>query len=170
MRRLLLVPMLLVAVACPRDKKAVDTTARIPVDTTPADLTGLKVDIPPAEPDTFKPAKVEPQPSGAPAPSYPSAPEALMAAVRREQSATQFCYNEFGLKNDPNLRGNVTLLVTVGRSGITDAKVGASRWAPSAGGRAVNTCLNEKARNAIKIAQGEVKPGTYLVPLSFATR
>ena len=169
MRRLLLLPLLLVAVACPKDKKSADTIAPMVVDTSKADLSAITVDIPPAEPDTFKPIKVPDQP-GVAAQSYPAAPDPLMEAVRREQSATQFCYNEFGLKNDPNLRGNVTLLVTVGRSGITDAKVGASRWAPAAGGRAVNNCLNEKAKGAFKIAQGSVKPGTYLVPLSFATR
>jgi hypothetical protein len=169
MRRLILLPLLLVAVACPKDKKVNDTVPPIPVDTTPADLSDIKVDIPAPEPDTFKAAK-PPAGGTVPAPSYPSAPEPLMEAVKREQSATQFCYNEFGLKNDPNLRGNVVLLVTVGRSGITAAKVGNSRWSPAAGGRAVNTCLNEKAKAAIKIAEGSVKPGTYLVPLSFATR
>ncbi len=168
MRRLLLLPLLLVAIACPKDKKTPDTP-RLQVDTTPANLSDLGTSLPPAEPDTFKAAKPAPQPSGGGA-SIPSAPDALMEAVRREQSATQFCYNEFGLKNDPNLRGNVVLLVTVGRAGITDAKVGASRWSPSAGGRAVNSCLNEKAKDAFKIAQGAVKPGTYQVPLSFATR
>ena len=30
--------------------------------------------------------------------------------------------------------------------------------------------LNEKAKDAFKIAQGSVKPGIYRVPLSFATR
>lgn len=168
MRRLLLLPLLLVAVACPRDKKTADTVAPMVVDTTPADLSDIVADVPPPEPDTFKAIK-PPQATGT-APSYPAAPDPLMEAVRREQSATQFCYNEFGLKNDPNLRGNVVLLVTVGRSGITDAKVGNSRWSPSAGGRAVNNCLNEKAKDAFKIASGSVKPGTYLVPLSFATR
>jgi hypothetical protein len=168
MRRLLLLPLLLVAVACPKDKKGPDTT-RIPLDTSPANLSDIKSDIPPAEPDTFKPVQPAAQPAAA-APSYPSAPEPLIEAVQREQAATRFCYNEFGLKNDPNLRGNVTLLVTVGRSGITDARVGNSIWSPSAGGRAVNNCLNERAKNAIKIAQGAVKPGTYRVPLSFATR
>lgn len=168
MKRLLLLPLLALSLACPKDDKGVDT-ARIPVDTTKADLSSLKVDVPPPEPDTFKPAKV-PVDQGGAAPSYPAAPDPLMEAVRREQSATQFCYNEFGLKNDPNLRGNVTLLVTVGRSGITDARVGASIWSPSGGGRAVNSCLNEKAKDAFKIAQGSVKPGTYRVPLSFATR
>jgi hypothetical protein len=169
MRRLLLLPLLLVAVACPKDKKTADTVPPIPVDTTQADLSDITTTRPPPEPDTFKTIKPAPQPNVT-GTSYPSAPDALMEAVRREQSATQFCYNEFGLKNDPNLRGNVVLLVTVGRSGITDAKVGASRWSPAAGGRAVNTCLNEKARDAFKIAQGAVKPGTYQVPLSFATR
>ena len=168
MRRLLLLPLLLVAVACPKDKKTADTP-KLQVDTTPADLSKLGTTLPPAEPDTFKPAKPPVEPGGASA-SIPSAPDALMEAVRREQSATQFCYNEFGLKNDPNLRGNVTLLVTVGRTGITDAKVGGSRWSPAAAGRAVNNCLNEKAKDAFKIAQGAVKPGTYQVPLSFATR
>jgi hypothetical protein len=167
MKRLLLLPLLLVTLACPKDEKGPDTT-RIPVDTTKADLSNLKVDLPPPEPDTFKAPKA-PVEQG-PAPSYPAAPDALMEAVEREQSATTFCYNEFGLKNDPNLRGNVTLLVTVGRSGITDARVGNSIWSPSAGGRAVNSCLNEKAKDAFKIAQGAVKPGTYRVPLSFATR
>ena len=169
MKRLLLLPLLLVAIACPKDKKTTDTVPKLAVDTTPADLSGLGTSLPPAEPDTFKPAKAPPQ-SATVAASIPSAPDALMEAVRREQSATQFCYNEFGLKNDPNLRGNVVLLVTVGRSGITDAKVGGSRWSPAAGGRAVNNCLNEKAKDAFKIAQGAVKPGTYQVPLSFATR
>ena len=168
MRRLLFLPLLLVAIACPKDKKTADTT-RIPVDTTPADLTGLTADVPPPAPDTFKAAKVSDQ-TATNAPSYPAAPEALMEAITREQSATRFCYNEFGLKNDPNLRGNVTLLVTVGRTGITDARVGNSIWSPAAGGRAVNSCLNEKAKDAFKIAQGSVKPGTYRVPLSFATR
>ena len=169
MRRLLLLPMLLVAVACPKDKQSADTVAPMVVDTMPADLSDIKADLPPAAPDTFKAAKV-PDQTVATAPSYPAAPDPLMEAVRREQSATQFCYNEFGLKNDPNLRGNVVLLVTVGRSGITDARVGNSIWSPSAGGRAVNSCLNEKAKDAFKIAQGSVKPGTYRVPLSFATR
>ena len=169
MRRLLLLPMLLVAVACPKDKQSADTAAPMVVDTTPADLSDIKADLPPAEPDTFKAAKV-PDQTVATAPSYPAAPDPLMEAVRREQSATQFCYNEFGLKNDPNLRGNVVLLVTVGRSGITDARVGNSIWSPAAAGRAVNNCLNEKAKDAFKIAQGSVKPGTYRVPLSFATR
>ena len=168
MRRLLMIPMLLVAIACPKDKKTADTVPPVPLDTTPSDLSGLKTNLPPEQPDTFKAPVVPPQPG--PQPSYPEAPGPLSEAVRREQSATQFCYNEFGLKNDPNLRGNVVLLVTVGQRGVTAARVGNSIWQPSAAGRPVNNCLNERVREAIKIEAGSVKPGTYRVPLSFSTR
>lgn len=170
MRRLLMIPMLLVAIACPKDKKTADTVPTVPLDTTPADLSGLESTLPPPEPDTFKAAVPPRQPAAAQGASYPEAPAALSEAIRREQSATTFCYNEFGLKNDPNLRGNVVLLVTVGQGGVTAARVGGSNWAPSAGGRPVNNCLNERVREAIKIEAGSVKPGTYRVPLSFVTR
>ena len=169
MKRLLMIPMLLVAIACPKDKKTADTVPPVPLDTTPADLSQLPSALPPAEPDTHR-AVVPPATKAAAQPSYPEAPGPLSEAIRREQSATQFCYNEFGLKNDPNLRGNVVLLVTVGQGGVTAARVGGSRWDPSAGGRAVNNCLNERVKEAIKIEAGAVRPGTYRVPLSFSTR
>ena len=170
MRRLMMIPMLLVAIACPKDKRAADTVPAVPLDTTPVDLSGVQSGLPPAEPDTFKPAKLPPPQQGGAQSSYPEAPGPLSEAVRREQSATTFCYNEFGLKNDPNLRGNVVLLVTVGQSGVTAARVGNSIWQPSSGGRPVNNCLNERVKEAIKIEAGSVRPGTYRVPLSFTTR
>ena len=166
--RLLLIPMLLVAIACPKDKKTQDTIPQVPLDTAPADLSTLPTVLPPPAPDTFKAPPVQPQQQAQA--SYPAAPEPLSEAIRREQSATQFCYNEFGLKNDPNLRGNVVLLVTVGQGGVTAARVGNSIWQPSAGGRPVNNCLNERVKEAIKIEPGSVRPGTYRVPLSFTTR
>ncbi len=169
MRRLLMIPMLLVAIACPKDKKTQDTIPQVELDTTPTDLSKVDVNIPTAAPDTFKapPVPTQQQPAQA---SYPEAPAALAQAIEREQSATQFCYNEFGLKNDPNLRGNVALLVTVGQSGVTAARVGNSIWQPSAGGRPVNNCLNERVKEAIKIEPGSVRPGTYRIQLSFTTR
>ena len=168
MRRLLMIPMLLVAIACPKDKKNQDTIPQVPLDTTPTDLSNVDINIPTAAPDTFKPAVVPPQQTAQA--SYPEAPEGLKTAVEREQSATQFCYNEFGLKNDPNLRGNVVLLVTVGQGGVTAARVGNSIWQPTAGGRPVNSCLNERVKDAIKIEPGSVRPGTYRIQLSFSTR
>src|SRR5687768_7770209 len=169
MKRLFLIPMLLVAIACPKDKKTQDTIPRVPLDTNPTDLSGVQTNVPPPQPDTFKPLPIPQEPAGQQV-SYPEAPEPLSEAIRREQSATTFCYNEFGLKNDPNLRGNVVLLVTVGQSGVTAARVGNSIWQPSSGGGPVNSCLNERVKEAIKIAPGAVRPGTYRVPLSFSTR
>jgi hypothetical protein len=183
MKRLLLAPMLLVVLACPRDKQ--EQTQNIPIDTAalavttppdsaPGDLSGVRSAIPAAAPDTFREQKLTPprssvssrggdveRESGAPA-----APEPLIAAVEREQGFSRFCFTEFGKKTDPELRGNVTMLVTVGSSGVTDAKVGSSRWSGNAGA-AVNRCLNERAERAWKLTPGSVAPGRYSVRLSF---
>ena len=166
MKRLALIPLVLLVMACPRDKRDVDTVAvdSVPVDTT--DLAGLSSNIPAAEPDTFKPRTPKAPPRAASA-SIPQAPAALMAAVEREQSFSRFCYQEFGQKADPSLAGNVAMVVTVGSQGITDARVGDSKWSSSAAGTAVNRCLNEKASVAWKVGAGAVSPGKYVVPLSF---
>ena len=60
----------------------------------------------------------------------------------------------------------VAMIVTVGRSGVTAARVGADSWSSSSG-KAVNECLNERAANAWKVASGEVPAGTYQVDLRF---
>jgi hypothetical protein len=91
-----------------------------------------------------------------------------MEAVQREQSFTRFCYTEFGQKSDPTLRGNVAMVVSVGASGITGARVGDSNWSGQNAGRAVNSCLNDKAKMAWKLSPGTVKPGSYVVQLSFS--
>jgi len=57
--------------------------------------------------------------------------------------------------------------VTVGGEGITNATVGDARWSGSAG-KAVNSCLNQKAKLAWKLAPGAVKAGRYVVQLSFS--
>ena len=167
------VPMLMLLAACPKDKTAkrdsmpVDTTH---LDTTKAtDLSSIQSNLPPAEPDTFKQRKLTPPPSnnGGSAMSVPAAPAALTEAVQREQSMTKFCYTEYGQKADPTLRGNVAMVVTVGGEGITNATVGDARWSGSAG-KAVNSCLNQKAKLAWKLAPGAVKAGRYVVQLSFS--
>jgi hypothetical protein len=99
--------------------------------------------------------------------SFPDAPAPLVEAVQREQGATRFCYTEFGQKADPTLRGSVAMVVTVNGSGVSDARVGDSRWTGSAG-RAVNRCLDEKAKLAWNVSPGAVKPGKYIVQLSFS--
>ena len=167
MRRFALVPLMLVLLACPRDKREADTIAVEPAPVDTMDLSSVSSNIPEAAPDTFKPRPPEPRPRATPSPSIPQAPAALMAAVEREQSFSRFCYQEFGQKADPSLAGNVAMVVTIGSQGVTDARVGDSNWSSSAAGSAVNRCLNEKAGVAWKVGAGAVRPGKYVVPLSF---
>ncbi len=173
-------PLLAIALGCPGDKKKdvaqlpvdsmkADTTkAAATVDTTPADLGQIKTNLPKAAPDTFHEQKLKPSGVGDVGGSrFADAPTPLVDAVEREQSATRFCYTEFGQKADPSLRGNVAMVVTIGNSGITDAKVGDAKWSGSAG-RAVNRCLDQKAKQAWNVAPGAVKPGRYVVQLAFS--
>jgi|SRR5688500_12842530 hypothetical protein len=172
MRKLFVLPLLVLVAACPRDKEErteipVDST--IVADTVP-DLSELSANIPEAAPDTFTPRRPPPvrgSAGGSVAPSIPAAPEALMTAVEREQAFSRFCYQELGLKSDPTLSGNVAMIVTIGSGGITDARVGDANWTSRAAGNAVNGCLNEKASSAWKLAPGAVSPGRYVVQLSF---
>lgn len=168
----MILPMVAVLAACPKDKPAKRDS--MPVDTThldttqKTDLSSIQSNLPAAEPDTFKPRKLTPPAgSGGSQLSVPPAPSELTEAVQREQSMTKFCYTEFGQKSDPSLRGNVAMVVTVGAGGITNATVGDARWSGAAG-KAVNNCLNQKAKLAWKLAPGAVKPGKYVVQLSFS--
>lgn len=167
MKRLLLtMPLVLVLAACP---KGDDENAQVPEDTIARDTTPLNLDsvaaaLPPPAPDTFTRPKPEtPRTQGT---RYQMAPPALMAAVEREQAFSNFCYREFGLKSDPRLYGGVAMLVTVGRNGVTAARVAADSWSSSSG-KAVNECLNERAASAWKVSPTEVRPGTYQVDLRF---
>jgi hypothetical protein len=183
MKRLAPVPLLAFALACPGDKRK--DTAQIPPDSVKTDtaaataattdttpLSGIKANLPPA-PTATPPAKTASTGSvrgGNLTPirtSFPDAPTPLVDAVQREQSATRFCFTEFGQKSDPSLRGNVAMLVTINNSGVSDARVGDSRWTGAAG-RAVNRCLDQKAKQAWNVAPGAVKPGRYVVQLSFS--
>ena len=179
-KRLACLPLLAIALACPGDKKK--DTAQLPVDslkpdstptlatadTTPTDLGKIKTNLPKAAPDTFHPQQLKPSGVGGVGDSkFADAPTPLVDAVEREQSATRFCYTEFGQKADPTLRGNVAMVDTIGSSGVTDAKVGDAKWSGAAG-RAVNRCLDQKAKQAWNVAPGAVKPGKYVVQLSFS--
>ena len=167
-------PLVLALAACPRDKPVAKRDS-IPVDTTPldtttpTDLSQIHSNLPAPEPDTFTRRKLTPSGGTSQATvSVPAAPGPLMEAVQREQSFTRFCYTEFGQKSDPTLRGNVAMVVSVGANGITGARVGDSNWSGQTAGRAVNSCLNDKAKQAWKLSPGAVKPGSYVVQLSFS--
>lgn len=156
-----------VIAACKGDNPppAVPTVAAPPVDTTPTDLSSVHAALPPAAADTFTPPK--PPRYDAPALDYPMAPPELMTSVQREQEFSRFCYEEFGQKSDPNLRGGVAMLVTVASNSVQDAKVANSRWSSKAAGEQVNQCLDEKARLAWKLGDAKVKSGKYVVQLTF---
>ena len=166
MNKLALLPLLVVLAACPGEKApAKDTTPVIPVDTVATDLSQVQTSLPPPAPDTFTVKK--PKAPVVQQARVPDAPSALVEAVQREQSSTKFCFSEFGQKADPSLVGNVAMVVTVGAAGISDATVAASNWSGAAAGKAVNKCLNEKAKLAWKLPPGSVKEGKYQVQLSF---
>ena len=166
MRLLLVVPLVFALAACPGDRREVAQDSGTVVDTLPVDTTDLSTivaNIPPA--DTGAPAAPKARPS---APAIPSAPGPLMDAVRREQSSSQFCYTEYGQKVDPSLKGSVMMIVTVGSSGVSGARIGASRWQGSRdAGQAVNRCLVQQAERAWTLAPGTVRPGQYQVPMTF---
>jgi hypothetical protein len=161
MRRMIMVPALVLLCACPSDKKV--AAPAVAQDTTPTDLSAVKTDMPAAAPDTFKPP-VFAKPGSSQ--KIPNAPPELLEVVEREQAFSKFCYQEFGEKADPSLQGGVAMLVTVNGDGVSDAKVKADSWTSKAG-KQVNGCLNEKATRAWKVSAGAVKPGQYVVQLAF---
>jgi hypothetical protein len=160
---------LAVAIACHGDKKPAAVVAAPPaVDTTPVDLSKIQTNLPKAAADTFTPPpKPKSESYAAQAPDYPPAPDALMASVNRESAFSRFCFEEYGEKLDPTLRGGVAMLVTVNSQGVSDAKVANSKWSSKQPGAGVEECLNEKAKLAWKLEPGEVRSGQYVVQMSF---
>ena len=163
----LLVVGVLVLAGCPGDDDPppVDTTTA-QMDTTPVSFDSLETNLPPPVTDTQTPPPPVRQ-AARPA-AIPPAPPALMDAVSREQSFTKFCYQEFGQKADPTLRGGVAMVVTVSAEGISEARVENDSWTSDAGA-AVNRCLNERAKDAWRLGRGAVRPGKYVVNLTFTS-
>ena len=167
MKRLVLaIPLVIALSACPGDRREIAQDSGTVVDTMPVDtvdLGSITANIPPVDTGRSTPPATRPA-----APRIPNAPGPLMDAVRREQSSSQFCYTEYGQKVDPSLRGSVTMIVTVGQSGVTGARIGASDWRGSRdAGQAVNRCLVDGAKRAWTLAPGVVSPGQYQVPMTF---
>lgn len=168
MSRILAIPSLFLALAaCPGDRNelAQDSLPVPPVEDS-VDLGTIVADLPPV--DTTTPSSAAGTVARDPAPAIPRAPEPLLAVVRRESASNQFCYTEHGLKRDPSLHGALTMVVTVGAGGITNATVGGSNWVGSReAARAVNSCLIDRAERTWTIPGGAVRPGRYQVPLVF---
>lgn len=164
----LLVVGVFVLAGCPGDDEQppVDTVTTSQMDTTPVSFDSLETSLPPAVSDTQTPPPQTRAPGRAS--PIPPAPPALVAAVSREQSFTKFCYQEFGQKADPTLRGGVAMVVTVSAEGISEARVENDSWTSDAGA-AVNRCLNERAKDAWRLGRGAVQPGKYVVNLTFTS-
>jgi hypothetical protein len=147
--------------ATPAQPPVAQPPAALPGDPPkPVDLSKLSSNIPKATTDTFtfRPLRVE---------RIPDAPQVLMDAAEREQGISRFCYQEFGQKNDPRLRGAVALVVTMTNNAVSDVKVGAEQWT-SASGRAVDRCLLQKVGQAWKLLPDQrVADGRYVVQLQF---
>jgi hypothetical protein len=159
----MLLALLLSAGACGGgDAKPAGAATAMQADTSPADLSHLKSNIPSALPDTFTPLK---KPLGIK--NIPDAPQALMDAAEREEGISRFCYQEYGQKVDAKLVGAVALVVTVEGNAVRGARVGSDDWSSGAG-RGVNSCLVQKAPQAWKILPGaNVADGRYVVQLRF---
>lgn len=167
-RTVVVASMLFVLAACPGDRNelAQDSLPVQPLPEDTVDLGAIVADIPPVAVDT--PSSAGGTVAREREPEIPRAPEPLLAVVRRESASNQFCYTEHGLKRDPALHGALTMIVTVGTDGITNATVGGSRWVGSReAARAVNACLIDRARSAWTIPAGAVRPGRYQIPLVF---
>ena len=64
--------------------------------------------------------------------------------VRSRESQLRFCYNEFGLKQNPSLAGAVNVAITLTASGnVTKADVTSRTWS---GASQVESCIEDKIR------------------------
>jgi hypothetical protein len=70
----------------------------------------------------------------------------LGTEVRSHESQLQFCYQEYGLKVNPNLAGSITLSLTMTGSGaVTNAAVSSRTWS-GPGSDAAESCILQRAR------------------------
>ncbi len=92
---------------------------------------------------------------------------ALGTAVREHQSQLRFCYDEYGLKVNPDLAGSVTVALTVAAGGaVTNANVARRTWS-GAGSAEVESCILEKAR-AWRLPPSTTGAGTFEFSFNFS--
>ena len=137
-------------------------------DTAPVDLSTMTTALPDAVSDSVPVAA--PDPETVPrVRNVPDAPPALAEAVEREGGISRFCYQEFGQKADPQLRGGVAMVLEIAPGEapqrVATARVAGHSWS-SAAGEQVNRCLVDKIPKALRL-QEAVKPGRYVVQLRF---
>jgi hypothetical protein len=90
----------------------------------------------------------------------------LGTQVRDHQSQLRFCYDEFGLKVNPNLAGSVTMSLTLtGGGAVTNAAITDRTWS-GPGADAAEQCIVQRAR-AWKFAASPAGGGTYEFSFNF---
>jgi hypothetical protein len=86
--------------------------------------------------------------------------------VRSREAQLRFCYQERGLKQNPNLAGTINVSITMTGSGnVTDAEVTNRTW--SGGGASdAEACILQKIRSW-KFPSSSAGGGTYAFPFNF---
>ena len=86
--------------------------------------------------------------------------------VRSREPQLRFCYNEFGLKNNPSLAGTVSVAITITGSGsVSNAEVTGGSLSGS-GASAVHSCIQQRIRGW-RFPSSSVGSGTYGFSFSF---
>ena len=92
---------------------------------------------------------------------------ALGTSVREHESQLRFCYDEYGLKVNPDLAGSVTVALTMTASGsVTNAKVTRRTWS-GPGASEAEGCILEKAR-AWQFPPASSGAGTFEFSFNFS--
>ncbi|MGH7718089.1 MAG: AgmX/PglI C-terminal domain-containing protein [Gemmatimonadaceae bacterium] len=90
----------------------------------------------------------------------------LGSYVRGRQSQLRFCYEEYGLKVNPNLAGTVTVAVTLtGTGGVTGVNVSNRTWS-GPGAAEAESCIRSRI-TSWRFPQSEAGGGTYSFPFNF---
>jgi hypothetical protein len=91
----------------------------------------------------------------------------LGTAVRGHESQLRFCYDEYGLKVNPDLAGSVTVALTLTASGaVTNAIVSRRTWS-GPGASAAEGCILDKAR-AWRFPSASSGAGTFEFSFNFS--
>jgi len=86
--------------------------------------------------------------------------------VRSRESQLRFCYNEYGLKANPELAGSVTAAVTLTPAGgVTGVNVTNRTWSGT-GSSETERCITDKIR-AWRFPSSDAGGGTYSFSFSF---
>jgi hypothetical protein len=86
--------------------------------------------------------------------------------VRSRESQLRFCYQENGLKVNPNLAGSITVAIDISASGpVQGARVTRRTWS-GPGASEAEACILRTIR-AWRFPSGAREAGTYAFPFSF---